>query len=82
VDWRDGEMREWHCWMGAVRVLCTAELLANSCNEQGYREQTSSEDVSVAADRHVAGVSPRRRKQSELLAERKLYAALTERIEL
>jgi hypothetical protein len=35
VDWRDGEMREWLCWKGAVRVLCTAELLATSCNELG-----------------------------------------------
>jgi hypothetical protein len=38
----------------------------------------SSKVVSVTADRLVAGVSPRTWERSGLLAERKLYSALTE----
>jgi len=33
VYWRDCEMWDWHCWKGAVPILCTAELLATSFNE-------------------------------------------------
>jgi len=33
VDRREGEMREWNCWKGAVGVLFRAELLATSYNE-------------------------------------------------